>query len=202
MLSAISIIAVLLVAYLVLAQWQRFRNFKSNLMFSLISIGMSHTQADDLYTKHLHVCHKMHEDGVSADEIANHIFELSEDVYITAKVKRCYAYCKELSVVLQDEYTPTYIANNELFWFASLTQQIDSFVSHLRHAENILIEDDSKGSKLVLAYQEKSLTKEQFICTEIMNEFNAQISDIAREECLFYMFWPTFFKAYSGTSSQ
>lgn len=202
MLLALSIIAGSVIAYLVLAQWGRFRNFKSKLMFSLISNGMNHTQADDLYTKYLHVCHKMHGDGVSADEIANHIFELSEDDFITAKLKLCYAYCKELSVVLQDEYTPTDIANNELFWFASLTQQLDSFVSHLKYTENILIEDDSRGAKLVLAYQEKSLNKEQFICTEIMNAFNAQKSDMAREECLFYMFWPTIFKSYSDTSSQ
>lgn len=58
------VIIAVVVAYMLYSQWTKFRDFKSKLMYALIASGMSHHEANDLYTRNATAINRMHQNGI------------------------------------------------------------------------------------------------------------------------------------------
>jgi hypothetical protein len=58
------VIIAAVVAYMLYSQWNKFREFKSKLMYALIASEMSHHEANDLYTRNATAINRMHQNGI------------------------------------------------------------------------------------------------------------------------------------------
>lgn len=69
MVMIIIAIVVAVVVFMLYSQWNKFREFKAKLMYALITSGMSHIEANNLYTRHATQINQMHQNGLGIGDI-------------------------------------------------------------------------------------------------------------------------------------